>query len=508
MKRSVLGFVIPVCLSLLIVPTSHIVWADRDDIKWDKAFLFNMDFAARWAARVMYPFGISIEPKRVVIGRDGWLFLGDRFATNLSIDRRLASASDFEQGKRIGAATAAWNIYLSGKGVKLFKIMVGPNKGTIYPEYLPNWARPADPNAMDALLAGAGSAHYIDLRPALRAAKSRQSAPLYFQTDTHWNALGAGVAFRAFAEHSAASIPELRWPTASVYRLKEVQTMGGGDLAAFLRLKAHLSDVAPVIEAASLPITALHQDFETKEVLLRDTNPAIGMTHKPMLVKTQGALNQKKVLWLGDSFSGAMSQLMAATFSELLVQHVANGLETPAHFARLVDDFKPDYVFITVVERSSRAPAFAAYPPPLVLHQPVGFTPLQDTVARETHHLVPGHSSDEYRIQGDDPFVEFDLVRAMNPIPANALQIQLTCEDGTATLPVQLFWLRDGQPGYERSQSAQMELTAGQNLIDMRTVAGWGGTPSIHRIRLDVDTKSRCERFRLETPTLGLRQVS
>ena len=78
-------------------------------------------------------------------------------------------------------------------------------------------------------------------------------------------------------------------------------------------------------------------------------------------MRTEGALNNKKVLWLRDSFGSAMSQLMALTFSDVLEVH--NDMKLDARFAQLVEDWKPDYVFVTVVERTFKAVPFTSDPP-------------------------------------------------------------------------------------------------------------------------------------------------
>jgi hypothetical protein len=92
-----------------------------------------------------------------------------------------------------------------------------------------------------------------------------------------------------------------------------------------------------------------------------DGNPQVHTAQRPLLVKSEQALNQKRVLWLRDSFGTAMAPFMAVTFSETLQLHY--DAANPELFARLVNSFKPDYVFITVVERGARRKRFGSLPP-------------------------------------------------------------------------------------------------------------------------------------------------
>ncbi len=263
-----------------------------------------MDLVSSWAARLLYPLGISTSPNQVIIGREGWLYLGDQYEQTVTVDRSPLTLSEIELGKQIGAATEAWEAYLSNRGVKLFRIMIAPNKSTIYPEYLPVWAKPTSPNATDALFAGAGSMRYVDLRGPLLAAKADQREALYYKTDTHWNFLGAGIAFRAFAQQ-VGDVPDLRWPADRAYELSRVFPRTGGDLADLLRLSASFADSVPMIHALDLSVETYQFDFDTKEVIHKGGNPPVETPTKPILVKSIGALNSKRVLWLRDSFGTA-----------------------------------------------------------------------------------------------------------------------------------------------------------------------------------------------------------
>lgn len=366
-RRRTVFFILTVVSSLLIVPAVNILSVPTfDKVQWrDKTFLYNMDFATRWLARLLYPLGVSTDPEQVIIGRDNWLYLGDGFERTLSVDRRAPSQFEIAHAKKIGAATEAWDGYFRNNGVQLFRIMVAPNKGTIYPEHLPAWAKPASPNATDALLAGVGGANYIDLRGPLIAAKANNSEALYYKTDTHWNFLGAALAFRFFAQQVGMAIPELRWPSDESFTVHRVDSRKGGDLAKFLRLTEYLPDAEPTIHAQRLPMTTTHLDYDTHQVVYKGGNIAVGSKYKPLLVKTEGAINNKKVLWLRDSFGTAMSPLMAATFSEVLQLHWREGIKPGGRLGQLVADWKPDFVFFTVVERDSRVGLFATYRPPV-----------------------------------------------------------------------------------------------------------------------------------------------
>jgi alginate O-acetyltransferase complex protein AlgJ len=366
-KKRVIIFLSAVMLSLLVAPAVNIFSAANPGaIKWrEKSFLYNMDFGVKWVSRSLYPFGISINPKQVVIGRDAWLYLGDsdEHQQTLTVDRRSSTEADTALGRQIGDAAQAWDRYLSIRGVKLFRVMVGPNKGTIYPEHLPAWAKPPSSNVTDALFAGTGNARYIDLRKPLLAAKAAQPEALYYKVDTHWNSLGAGIAFRAFARQVAESAPELRWPPETTYQLSRVNSKAGGDLARLLRFNGDFPDTEPVTRLSDLPIKTIQSDFHTQQIICLCDNPMVGVSVKPLLVKAEGALNKRKVLWVRDSFGSAMSPWMAATFSEVLQLNLAERLKSPERFVQLIDEFKPDYVFFTIVERNSRAEVFTAYPP-------------------------------------------------------------------------------------------------------------------------------------------------
>lgn len=364
MKHRASIFLIALLASLLIVPAFNISRARNfEAIKWERSFFYNMDFASSFAAKWLYPLGISINSKSVVIGRDGWLFLGDSFQATLSAARHPTSAEDAQLTKQIGVAAAAWDAYFASKGVQLFRVMIGPNKGSIYPEHLPRWAQPVSPNATDALFAETGNILYVDLRAPLLEAKAHQKADLYYKLDTHWNHLGSALGFRAFAQQVGAVAPELIWPPSEAYTLTSSRETKGGDLANFLRLPTELSDTRLAIGASEFSLQTTRIDFDTQKVLYTGGHLTTIPPVKPVLVHTSNALNHKKVLWLRDSFGDSMAVMMEGTFRDVLQLHWHEALKPGGRLVQLVDSWKPDYVFFTVVERDARNGWFTVPPP-------------------------------------------------------------------------------------------------------------------------------------------------
>lgn len=353
-------------LVLAIIPVINLKagnWQKKEGEEWWSAsVLYNLDFALPFLSSFFYPHGISTNPAQVFIGKEDWLYLGEQYGETVSRVRYGTTVEDERIAGVIGHATESWSRWLNFNGVRVFRVLLGPDKGTIYPEFLPDWAQPAAQTSTDTLLANVKQGLYVDTRPALRTAKSQFSESLYYKTDTHWNSLGAWVAFQAFEMDIARAEPGLRLLSEKDVRVLEVNQRQGGDLAKFLRLKETLRDSEVVIDIISdRPIETKQYDFETGRLKRSGGNPQIHSAQRPLLVKSEQALNQKRVLWLRDSFGTAMAPFMAATFSETLQLHY--DAANPELFARLVNTFKPDYVFITVVERGARRKRFGSLPP-------------------------------------------------------------------------------------------------------------------------------------------------
>ena len=201
-----------------------------------------------------------------------------------------------------------------------------------------------------------------------------------------------------------------------------------------------------------------------------------------------------------------MSNLMAATFSEVVQIHWSEALNPGGRFVELVDKFKPDFVFITVVERAARSQNFTVFPPPAISEMRPGFSRVRTAKSMVLHDLE-SQGTRRYRITGGDPFVDFTLENEVRTSDAPLLKIKLQCANDIGTIPMQVFWLEDAS-GYSEARSVKFTLDQGEErLLDLRTVKAWNDGQSIKRLRIDIDLQAdslkRCSEFELADPVLG-----
>ena len=279
----------------------------------------------------------------VLPGRDGWYYwLGE---DGHSLDRHLRGVRAMPQAEidatvRELARRRAW---LAERGIA-YVVAVVPEKFTIYPEHLPAWvtASPA-PTPLDRLrdaLARDGSVNFVDLRPALRAAKA--NARVYYKTDSHWNYNGAVVGYDALMRAVQAALPAGALP-AIVPAPRPAYVPGvdyfSGDLGQMLGLPGRVreDDVAPLgkvlADAANRCARRIDKgEFPGFEFFACD---------RPGL---------PRAVVLRDSMAIPLIPLLSENFSRVVYA------STRKLDRALIEREKPDIVIEELVERSLHAP--------------------------------------------------------------------------------------------------------------------------------------------------------
>jgi hypothetical protein len=161
-------------------------------------------------------FGVSPSPN-VLIGRDGWLYFLGEDATSLDRHYRGTLPVTDAEIHAVVAELARRSRFLAAHGIA-YVVTIAPEKFSIYPEHLPAWAsRRAGRSPLDRLadaLRDDATVRYVDLRAPLRRAK--RDARMYYMTDSHWNSLGAAVAYREIMQAVAQALAPRPVPIAPV----------------------------------------------------------------------------------------------------------------------------------------------------------------------------------------------------------------------------------------------------------------------------------------------------
>lgn len=197
-----------------IPPAAPALFADgrlNTDVLSDTAayvngrFSFRLECITAWARLNAALFHTSTA-ENVLIGRDGWLFYAP------TLDDYTGSAPMTAREIYCAARTLALlQEYAESRGGD-FLFTAAPNKNTLYGEYMPTRTRLGGASDLDRLETAldAMGVSYLDLREVF----AQQSEPLYFRTDSHWNAKGAALAADAIlaalgrqSDFYAAAVP-------------------------------------------------------------------------------------------------------------------------------------------------------------------------------------------------------------------------------------------------------------------------------------------------------------
>ncbi|MDH3688493.1 MAG: hypothetical protein OEU36_03285 [Gammaproteobacteria bacterium] len=285
---------------------------------------------------------------RVLIGKDGWLFLArgvreDRRTIPIVADRcGRAPFDDVELDKWVGALEANWRA-IDQRNMEYLLVIV-PNKHSVYPQYLPTQINCSSGGSRADQL-GRGLQRLdgfplLDLREAF-IEQAKDSEPLFRQTDTHWDGHGIVVAYQAMM--SGIDVEDVI--DAGRVTLKEVGAPGG-DLARLLGMERALTE-----RAYGLRIKPVRAQ--------RAVNPFPELTKDPSrqpAAREQQDSDLPRLMVFHDSFVGnSVKNLLSESFSRSVFVWQGG----PELSMSLIDREKPDIIIHEMVERNLLNPYFA-----------------------------------------------------------------------------------------------------------------------------------------------------
>lgn len=255
------------------------------------------------------------NPNKCYRGRDNWLFLGNDYDRCVDALTGKWKPSAQELANQLQFFTEVKKI-VQESGAE-FHMLIGPNKSTIYPEYLPPLTFPAKKRcitpAVEQLKAGGIS--IFDSTETLL--ENKDKGLLYFRSDTHWNNLGAKVALERFLKETGLAV------------LPSVELVPA---------KKHKGDLVNIGGYKNFPL-------------------ATGDNFTPHWVdESEKKVSDKTVLVLGDSFSGALMYYLSGMYKNVYRIHYKqvaikkSKMSTLANYLQKLEK-KPDIVLWIQVER-------------------------------------------------------------------------------------------------------------------------------------------------------------
>jgi len=291
------------------------------------------DWLIRSRAHLMIEW-LGVSPSaRLIVGKQGWFFLGNQRAIDQYRGIAHFTPEELERWRRVLVERRDW---LAERGIEYLVVFV-PNKHSAYPGFMPdNLPRTNEESQLSELLRYLdehSDLPVLDLRPALTRAGHRQRT--YHKTDTHWNDIGAYAAYEAILARLAAKLPALeRVPPAPV-RFRRLITPGMG--------LAELVGLGEVYPEERLMLT-LERPRAAIPARQRAAYEARVRKQLPMTLGTRDP-SLPRALMFRDSFANALVPYLSESFDQIL--YVWERDMNP----RIVEKNEPDVVIQQIVER-------------------------------------------------------------------------------------------------------------------------------------------------------------
>jgi hypothetical protein len=295
--------------------------------------------------RVYYMIHINllhISPTRdVVLGREGWLYY-DSSADGISLMDFCGKAPFSEpELKMVVEKVIRIKRFCEERGI-LFKIVVAPNKHTIYPDFLPldiknrQGASTRLDQLENFLISNKLGSVLIDLRPTLVSSKGMKPYPLYYLTGTHWNQMGAFIAYTEIMKNLLLRFPQIKILNIKKYSVVQKENRGLGDLSTFISMSGLLKDTEIVLEPQT-PYLAKKIDHGIE--LEGTYNIARYHIEK---------CNYPKLLMFPDSFGVSLLPYLSESFSDsLYIWYTPPGVDLS-----IIEKERPQIVILELVERN------------------------------------------------------------------------------------------------------------------------------------------------------------
>lgn len=292
---------------------------------------------------VVYHCGISPSEK-VVLGKDDWIFGNSVKVMDQHIGRSILNPKSV---KNFCEVIEQSSLFFENRNIP-FYFFLAPNKHTIYPEYLPDYAnnrlkvRRNFDNVM-SYLNSKTDVKVIDVRHRLFKVKPRLPF-LYYKTDTHWNNWGAYSAYLEVMDEIKRRETKRSLTKSRVISWDQIETRETDKQTDFAK---NLGLWGKKKEKTQMPV--IKERSQEKSVLLGKKGAFLAKETRVITTKNK---NGPVLLLIRDSFSSAMTPFYEYSFSKIIVTHHNYGNWDSI----VLEHGKPDIVIFQIVERYLSVP--------------------------------------------------------------------------------------------------------------------------------------------------------
>ena len=302
---------------------------------------FRQDIISGWTL-FLKSVNVSIEPDKAIIGKEGWLFIGNSYKK--TIDKHRGIYIYQEDISELAEKVFDLSEYCKERDVGFLMVMV-PDKITVFSEYLPDWfttveGKPYVNTLAEDLKTYLDEDKFLNLTDTMLDAKETYGTLLYPKTDTHWSSLGAYVGYSKIMD--ALSTDGV---THEIVLLKDYEVVSGvaHDIQKLMGIKKKIDDFD--IEVSTDP------GLEVEPISLDEDEGSMSVIH----YVNDSALQDRRVLILRDSHTKYLIPYLTNTFSNLYSVHYNSIFEGTYSLGVLMDMFEPDILLIEVGERQLEA---------------------------------------------------------------------------------------------------------------------------------------------------------
>lgn len=265
-------------------------------------------------------------PFKVLIGKDGWLYLDNdsNGVVEQICGQKLFSPKELETWRLTLETRDAW---LKRKGIRYY-YLIAPENHVTYPEYLPDGIALAPVRPVLQLLDHLKQkASLVPIYPLHDLREQKKDGLVSIQTDSHWSHYGAFIAYRVLMREISKAFPGLRILDFDDIAFDRRQF--AGDLG---------NKFTPAIMGEMM-----YGQVKARQAKLLSDNKVVGGGNIRVFENPDKTL--PKAVFFRDSFGQATSPFMAESFSRVVEVH------TPLLEHDIVEAEKPDVVLNLLCER-------------------------------------------------------------------------------------------------------------------------------------------------------------